>query len=239
MPHAFANTAALPYRAFALAAFVGLCLASSAIANTITFSAPTITLSQSSSPQIGYFDVLVTENVTTSADTLTGFGVDVTLNSAQSGIQIIGADYSTNLSSPFASYPYTSSQSSNIQTGAPAGLSLPYEAFSQDEISPVAAGPTLSSAPLGLLRIEYQVAANYITTSPDPITILSAATANTGIGQFPAFVELNGSYSPQTPVTSLINGSIAVLVPEPSALSLAAISGIAVFGALALARRRV
>ncbi len=189
-------------------------------AGVITFTAPTINLAESNSVQTGYFNVLVSE--TGGSDLLNAFQVNLLLSS-QSNVTFINTDLNTNVAAVNAA-PY-------VYAGNEGGGGYPYvgsnQAFNYDY--PLDNDVALSSTPLGLMRVEYSIAAGWAGSV--------ALTFNQDNPHTDGFADLyqkgtdvSDVYSP-----SSVNGAI-IVAPEPSTLVLFGLSGI---GLWAFSRRRL
>ena len=217
-----------------------IALPARAIADTVTFEAPTIVYARPA-PTIttGYFDITIrdtasnnsnlndggTQGTTGGSDLITAFQVEVTTTG---GITFPSSDDQTQAGSP-AGGPVTYLFASNSADDPSFnGSNTTYSFSNQDVFLPDAAtnaGTTLTAGtPLGLLRVEYSIPANFIGTVPIDIAISPDSTV-------PA-VWADSAFNTNTPL--VVNGSITVSYPpEPSSLVLL------VLGALGLAFHRL
>ncbi len=125
-----------------------------AMAGTVTFSAPNITLAESNSVQTGFFNVVVTDSVA-GADQMQGFGVQVVESDAL--ISFIAADTNTQTASVNAA-PYV--YAGNLSGNAGFVQETPQDEYNTD-IPGNNTGPLLPTSALGLIRVEYSIPANY------------------------------------------------------------------------------
>jgi len=233
-------------RLLLVAAAVGV-LPSLAKADTITFSAPAITLSESNSVQTGYFDITISNsadgNTTTNSqgggnggnlntngtDQVNGFDVEVTTTGP---VTFIGGSDQTQTNSPFnGPVTYIFSTNSTIDpsfTGANSNKENPnLTAGLNQELSDASSGSAVNltaGSPLGLLRVEYSIPAGFTGTVP-----LSLPDGNSD----PAYgaIFLDSTYNPDIP--ALLPGSItvnALATPEPSSFVLLILGAVGLFG---------
>jgi hypothetical protein len=232
-------------RLFLVAAAV-VVLPSLAVADTITFSAPNISLTESSSVQTGYFDIVISDTAnsntatnaqgggnganlnTTGSDAINGFDVEVVVgNGVNSPVTLIAGSDQTQANSPYnGASTYIFSTDSTVDpsfNGSNTNQENPnYNANMtqslQDE--PNGAATTLAGTPLGLLQVEYSIPANYTGT-----VALSLPDGNSDVAYGALF--LDSSYSPDIP--NLVNGSITV-TPEPSSVVMLILGAVGLFG---------
>jgi len=224
--------------ALAVAALSGL-----AVADTITFTAPNITLSESQSVQTGYFDVVISDTAnattatssqgggnggnlnTTGTDAVNGFDLEVDVNGP---ITFLGGSDLTAANNPqLASTTYifsTNSTDDPSQTGAGTNLTDPSGPVNQNQqLTDSSSGLPVNLAqgtPLGLIQVEYSVPAGYVGT----VTLsLPDGNANPAYGA----IFLDSTYNPDIP--ALVNGSITV-VPEPSSVVMLILGAVGLFG---------
>jgi len=202
-------------------------LAQPSSAGTITFTAPSITLAQSPGVQTGYFDVMITE--TGGSDLLNGFQVDLLLPS-QNNITFIGADLVTQSATQGGSAAYVFNGNSSDQTDSVAPFQDSNEASNADV--PNNNDVALSPVMLGLIRIEYSIAANFVGT-----VSLTLNQDNPNTDGNADYVQLNTDfvdvYSP-----TAVNGSITVTSPEPATWMLAVLGAVGLFGVRRLRARQ-
>jgi hypothetical protein len=230
-------------RLFLLAVAV-VALPGLAIADTITFTAPTITLTESNSVQTGYFDVTIsdaassnsnlnaggTTGTTAGTDSVTSDTVELTSqggNGAVVGTTITfpNSDDLTSAATVGGNYTYLFAPSNSADDPSNNGSNVNYQTNNQDvwlNDAAEGAGASLAAGtPLGLLRVEYSIPANY-TGSVD-LTLQAPTNGQEGWG--------DSSFSFNTPLT--VNGSITVnsaITPEPSSLVLLLFGAIGLFG---------
>jgi len=224
--------------ALAVAALSGL-----AVADTITFTAPNVTLSESQSVQTGYFDILISDSAnattatnsqgggnggnlnTTGTDAVNGFDVEVLTTGPitfLSGSDLTGA----NSPAPSATVYLFSTNSTDdpSQTGAGTNLTDPNApAGLNQQLTDSSSGLPVNLAqgtPLGLIQVEYSVPAGYVGT-----VTLSLPDGNANPAYGAAF--LDSTFNPDIP--SLVNGSITV-VPEPSSVAMLILGAVGLFG---------
>jgi hypothetical protein len=172
-----------------------------ASAGVITFSAPTIHLTESTQTQTGFLDVTVSE--TGGSDTLYQFQADLLLP-AQSNITFIGADFSTTAPYVFAGNSW------DIANGGSAYFAA-NEASNSDEAN-TTVGTALSSTPLGLLRIEYSVAPNFVGS--EALTFNQSDPNNNPFADYVNTISVTSTI-PSSP-GAVVNGQIIVATPEPA-----------------------
>jgi hypothetical protein len=203
------------FAVFLLGAVAAIAGARLATPGTITFDVPTINVAQEPYDQTGYFDVTVFQ--TGGGSTLYAFQTDLLLNSGASNVSFIDADLNT-------SVPYVFSANSFQETFGGLPAFAPNEAsFADDPFNNV--GIALSSTPLGLMRVEYDVPADTavgsyaLTFNQDPVP--NGLDGHQG-DIFADFVDTtsifdnNDIFSP-----AVINGAINVVpTPEPSSVVL-------------------
>jgi len=197
-------------------------LAQPSLAGTITFTAPSITLAESNSVQTGFFDVVVSE--TGGSDLLNGFNVDLLLPS-QSNITFIGSDLVTQSATvgPSPAYVYAGN------TTNPGTFTDSTEASSTDV--PNNNDVSLTSSALGLIRVEYSIAAGF--TGSVALTLNQDNPNTDGNADFVQLgTDFVSVYSP-----SAVNGFIKV-VPEPATWVMAMLGAVGLFGVRRLRARR-
>jgi hypothetical protein len=213
------------------------------LAGTITFTAPSITIDVPSSTHgviTGYFDATISE--TGGSDSLVGYQVDLLLPS-QNNITFTYADLnttsttggtpSTSTEGLFNSATYVYAGNSSDQSQSP--QVVPFQ--DSNEVGnadvPNATGTTLTTSALGLVRIEYSIAANYVGTQS-----LTFNQDNPNTDGNADYVQLNTDlvdvYSP-----SAVNGFITVKVtPEPASWVIAVLGAVGLFGIRRLRARK-
>jgi hypothetical protein len=200
-------------RRHSIAALV-LVLAASPLAfgGTITFTAPSFSLNSEPYVQTGYFNVVVSE--TGGSDLLNSFQVDLLLPT-QNNITFIGADLNTPVAYNPAAYVYT---------GNDGGTPTPYLATNEAANSdyPITNNVALSPTPLGMMRVEYSIAAGFTGS-----VALTLNQDNPNTDSNADFVELNSDFTDLFTV-SAVNGLIKV-TPEPASWVMAAMGAIGLF----------
>jgi hypothetical protein len=234
-------------RLFVAAALVAL--PSLALADSITFSTPTINLTESGSVQTGYFDILILNSAdsntsggagdytadgiangssgvtnTNGTDQVSGITAEVETTGA---LTFLGADISTNTAAVNpAVYLYTSDSSVN-QVNLPSNQDAFINGIPSDNGTNVVAG-----TPLGLLRVQYSVPAN--TTGSFPLTIVDGFTD-------PVNGSIWGDSGDNVNLPLLASGAInvapAAITPEPSSLLLLVLGAVGLFGVRRLRSR--
>jgi hypothetical protein len=194
-------TATLIFTVFAVAR-------TAAAADTITFSLPTITLSESNSVQSGAFLASISDNGT---DTITAFTVDVTTSGP---VTLRQANDLTQLNNP-AGGPLTyifSTNSNDDPTfhGEGTSFSLNNQNWFLNDAATDSGTVLTNGTPLGLLWIEYSVPAGFVGTVPLDIT---------SFAQSPAFGAVWGDSNYNANFPTIVDGAI-IVTPEPSALVL-------------------
>jgi hypothetical protein len=189
-----------------------------AFASTITFSAPTINLTESNSVQTGYFDVQFTA---TSSVELNEFQVDLLLPS-QSNVTFIGADLNTGAPNVLnaASYVFAGNSWDQAHNLPPYLVANQASDYDDPGISPYVtlAGGTA----YGLLRVEYSVAANFVGT-----VALNLNQANLNNNPNADYVSLGTDFS-SAYLPNAVNGAIVVTpAPEPATWLLAVLGAVA------------
>lgn len=214
-----------------------------ALADTITFSAPNLTLNESGSTQTGYVDIVATDSAdsnttggvgsggsgvtnTNGSDTVTGFSVEVEISAMAGPFPVdvpllSGSDQTQALAVNPATYIFASN--SVLDPGFN-GSGTNFEVSNQDFFlvdSPSDSGTVLSSGtPLGLLRLEYEIPVYFVGTVS--LTIANNALLN-------SWYDANNNFN--TP--NIVDGSIVVLplpLPEPGSVVLMAIGGLGLLG---------
>jgi hypothetical protein len=206
-----------------LAALVAVvALPALAMAGTVTFSAPTISLTESAGVQTGFFNVIITDSVG-GVDQIQGFGAQVVSSDAL--VTFIAADLTTTNAvnpAPYVFVGNTGGGGFNQQT--------PNDEYNTD-VPLNNTGPFLTVAPEALVRVEYSIPANYVGT-----TTLSITTdPDSPFAAFWNDAALNSD------LPAIINGSITVsapATPEPSSIVLLALGAIGLFGVRRLRARR-
>jgi len=213
-------------------------LPSLAIADTITFSAPSITLSESNSVQTGYFDVIVTDHAdannnlnaggtqtsTNGTDIIFDSGVELSTNGGPGGVVTFpNSDDQTQLATVGGTFTYLYSTNSDVDpTFNGSGSNNQFDnqdVFLEDGASN--AGTSLSAGtPLGLLRVEYSIPAGF-----EGVATLAVGTANNNALAPAAWSDT--FFNNNVPLT--VDGSITV-VPEPTSVVLLVLGAIGLFG---------
>jgi len=218
-------------------------------AGTVTFTAPTITITpaQAAAGLTGYANITISEPG--GGDTIFQSGVDLFLDPKTSGLNFVpyagdgsvsgqtaGADYHTELgntlqgpASPAATYLFNG-QSSDISFQSPVftdsfdgSNANQSEAQTSDETT--GSGVPLSATLLGLMRIEYNIPAGS-PAGTYPLTFTPAV--NGGGGNFYDNVSvLDSNYHLPG---SLINGAIVIQTPEPSSIVMMVLGAIGLVG---------
>jgi len=237
-------------RLFVAAALVAL--PSLALADSITFSTPTINLTESGSVQTGYFDVLILNAAdsntsggagdytadgigngasgvtnTNGTDLITGITAEVETTGA---LTFIATDDNTGVAAAnAATYIYATNSSATFPTSA--NLLSSQDANWNDLPSNTGTN-SVAGTPLGLLRVEYSVPAN--TTGSFPLTIIDSF-------QDPAFGSVWGDSGGNVNLPLLASGAInvapAAITPEPSSLLLLVLGAVGLFGVRRLRSR--
>jgi hypothetical protein len=188
-----------------------------ATAGTVTFSAPTISLTQSAGVQTGFLDVTISDS---GSDVVNGFSVQLT---TPGPITFTSGDTSTT-----PTYVFAGNSSDDTNGNPPFSVSGNLDYFNSDAAN--GSGQTVTSAPLGLLRIGYSIPANFVGT-----VTLSIPT----LEQDPTFGAgyLDSGFNNIEP--AIVNGSITVsapATPEPSSIVLLMLGAIGLFGVRRLRR---
>lgn len=229
-------------RLFVAAALVAL--PSLALADSITFSTPTINLTESGSVQTGYFDILILNSAdgntsggagdytsdginngssgvtnTNGSDLVTAFTAEVQTSGA---LTFLATDDNTGVSAAnAATYIY----STNSATTFPSSANLISNQEASWSDAPTNSGTnSVAGTPLGLLRIEYSVPAN--TTGTFPLTVVDGY-------QDPANGSIWGDSGFNVNLPLLASGAITVApvaTPEPSSLLLLVLGAVGLFG---------
>lgn len=190
-------------------------------ASAITFDAPTINVAQEPFDQTGYFDVTIFQ--TGGGNNLYQFQVDLLLSQGSSSVSFINADLSTNLSPPDARYVF------NGNSGDQSNDVLPYFSATEAEnydVPNTNFGFPLSSTPLGLMRVEYDVPANTAIGSYALTLNQTPYDNNVENGDF---VNTTSYSNSDFFMPSAINGAINV-VPEPSSVVMMVLGAIGFLG---------
>jgi hypothetical protein len=188
-----------------------------ATAGTVTFSAPTITLTQSAGVQTGFLDVTITDS---GSDVVNGFNVQLT---TPGPITFTSGDTST-----AAPYIFAGNSADEASSNPPFSVSGNLDYYNSD--AALAAGQTVGHSPFGLLRIGYSIPANFTGTVALTIPTLE---------QDPTFGAgwLDSAFNTIEP--AIVNGSITVnapATPEPSSIVLLMLGAIGLFGVRRLRR---
>jgi hypothetical protein len=199
---------------FLLAAIAVMDAPLDAIAATVTFSVPTITLNESNVIQHGFFNAVVTE--TGGSDASIGFGVQVTTSSAS--VTFIGGDDNTSTGAfNNATYIYAGN------TGNPGnGQVTPQDMYYSDV--PNTGSTNMTSTPLGLMRVEYSIPAFFTGTADLTITVDPDSP-------YAAFWD-DTRFNSNVP-DAVVNGSITVnpvASPEPGSVVLLLLGAVGLFG---------
>ena len=217
-----------------------LLLATTASADTITFSAPESSCDQEPYIQTGYFDVLISNSAdsntsggagdytpdgigngasgvtnTNGTDLITGITVEVETTGAMT---FIATDDNTGVGAVNpATYLYLSNSIATFPTGANllSSQDVNWNDFPSNTGTNLVAG-----TPLGLMRVEYSIPAN--AASVYPLTIVDSFTD-------PAFGSFWGDSGDNVNIPEVINGLVVVYIPEPSSIALLLVGILALF----------
>ena len=172
-------------------------------ASSITFEAPSISLQQEPYDQTGFFDVTINE--TGGSDVLSQFVVDLwlpqVLGNPNPYVTFICADYSTTVPYVYAGDSY------NIDNDQPVDVAL--NRANNIDNPDFGEGRFLTSAPLGLMRVEYSIAPNFVGS-----VRLTLAPLDYADNTYGSYVNLNNNFDTNI-IPTLVSGSITV-TPEPS-----------------------
>jgi PEP-CTERM motif len=184
-------------------------------AGDIIFSVPTIDVPYSATQnQTGFFDVTVYE--TGGSDKLYAFQTDLFVNQAGSNVQFITYDLNTTA-------PY-------VFPGHVGGGDLIYplpnvEEANSDSADSNSSAPALSTSPLGLMRVEYDVLAG----APIGSYALTFNQDNPATDPFADYVNTISITDTNLFTVSVVNGAI-VVVPEPSSALLVLLGAAGLLG---------
>ena len=176
---------------FLLGAVAAIVAGGSATADTITFSAPDITLSESNSVQTGYFDITISDTASSNHNlnaggTMTSTGgsdgisadtVEVVTQGGNGGgannVTFPNSDDQTQLATVGGSYTYLFSTESLVDPSFN-GSNTNFQTNNQDvwlnDASSGSARTLSAGTPLGLLRVEYSIPANFTGTADITLT---------------------------------------------------------------------
>jgi len=218
-------------RSLAALALVGFGISGLANAGTISFEAPTvdITAGQAAAGVTGFADVTATDS---SSDSVYIDGEDLYLNPGTTGVSIIAGDFNTT-----APYIFLGNSSDQLNSS---GVFVDtydngnnFDPGSQNEsevqvsdLSNNGNATTLTSVPLGIVRIEYSIPAG---TPAGTYTLNLVPSNEGGTGTYTDTVSASDANTNNYLVPTIIDGAIVVL-PEPGSVVLMVLGAVGLVG---------
>jgi hypothetical protein len=242
MKHAFSNRLPRISRGLAALVLVGVAIAAPRLANAdVTFEVPTITVvagpgNVTVADQTGFFDMLVVDS---GSSNFFSYTADVRLPTepdgltpVQTDVQFINADISTLTgitNGPSAVYALLGNSEATANNDVPTSV-FPNEVFASDVAITAPGNPIVAGVPLGLVRIQYDIAAGTPVGSYGMTINVFPNDPNANISSFASNYQLQSAAAAAlTP--SVINGAINVVpAPEPSSIVLLVLGAVGLFG---------